>query len=75
MDEVFRAALADAFLRIDRYPDAPWTTDALLGVLREALDDLRINRNIEQTDYDRTRLLIDDLTQTIAVLRELIDEP
>jgi len=73
MDKILKAVLADAFLRVDRYPDAPWTTDALLGALRQALDALDTNRNIERTDYARTSRQIDDLTLAIETLRELID--
>lgn len=71
---VFRDALADAFLRIDRYPKIRWTTDALIEALWQSLDTLRTNQDISQTDYDQACRLADDLKLTIVILRELASE-
>ena len=69
--KAFRAALPDAFLRVDRFPDAPWTTDALLYAFRQALDDLLDNENISRTEYLQARAIQDDIELVIKVLRDL----
>ena len=69
--KAFRAALADAFLRVDRFPDAPWTTDALLYAFRQALDDLLDNENVSRTEYLQARAVQDDIALAIKTFRDL----
>ena len=70
--QAFRGALADAFLRVDRYPNVNWTTSALLAALRQALEDLRTHQNVSQTDYDQALELVNELALAVEVLRRLV---
>ena len=69
--KVFMAALAEAFLRLDRRPGLRWTTAMLLYALGQSLEALRTNQGVSQRDYAQAKQLQQGLLARIEILRDL----
>ena len=69
--KVFMAAMAGAFLWLDRKPRMQWTTAKLLYALETSLEALRTQPGVLQRDYDQAKQLQQGLLTRIELLRDL----